>query len=333
MNNVDVLRALAVTSVVCHHLGQVFQWKLPFLGNHGGWFGVQLFFLISGYLIIHSAKQYPIKSYCIHRVLRIFPAYIVSYLGIGLLNNLLSMSRISSEWKEFVANILLLQHLFPGALIHFDVLHVTWTLTVEILWYLLAPLILILFRLSENGVLFGSIVLSTIWVKMATNGTLDFFYQDAGVPLTPDIRFLFLQNAFPAQLCFFVMGAYIRHQRERLIQLNPLLLVLLFCILTLLWPEWVHLFVNPGFFSGMGIAALLVLALQSPVLQSGFIKWIADISYSIYLIHFPVALYVSNTFDWVYYLEMLISTVLTLLFASMIYYILEKPMMNLARRF
>ncbi|MDP2768732.1 MAG: acyltransferase, partial [Giesbergeria sp.] len=142
-NNIDLLRAIAVVSVFIHHAQHVYGGNFPFFGEYGGQFGPQLFFVISGYLISASCQKHSLRDYAIHRIFRIIPAYLFFFIGIGVLTGIINFHRITQLPWEFLANLLLLQQLFPSALISFDVLHVTWTLTVEVLWYALAPLLVI----------------------------------------------------------------------------------------------------------------------------------------------------------------------------------------------
>jgi peptidoglycan/LPS O-acetylase OafA/YrhL len=83
LSGLDGLRVLAVLCVVLYHQGLV-----PF-----GWAGVQVFFVLSGYLItrlLWEARKQPLRSYLFgfygRRVLRIFPLYYgVLILFVGLL--------------------------------------------------------------------------------------------------------------------------------------------------------------------------------------------------------------------------------------------------------
>src|SRR5690606_15470757 len=74
-NNLDILRALAVLAVVAHHFSVYSGVPIPLLGEQGGGMGVQLFFLISGYLIVQSASKHSVGEYALARFFRIFPVY------------------------------------------------------------------------------------------------------------------------------------------------------------------------------------------------------------------------------------------------------------------
>ncbi|MBK7416217.1 MAG: acyltransferase family protein [Dechloromonas sp.] len=60
--NIHGLRAIAVCGVVSHHFLHA-NFRLPLLSETGGLLGVQLFFVISGYLIVQSASRLGLGSY------------------------------------------------------------------------------------------------------------------------------------------------------------------------------------------------------------------------------------------------------------------------------
>src|SRR5882757_8283336 len=80
---VDGLRAVSILAVVGFHVG------LP--GFSGGFVGVDIFFVISGFLIINQIRQdlefkrFSILSFYARRALRILPPYILVLLVVCLL--------------------------------------------------------------------------------------------------------------------------------------------------------------------------------------------------------------------------------------------------------
>jgi peptidoglycan/LPS O-acetylase OafA/YrhL len=329
MNNLDVLRAVAILAVVAHHLAHSYHFNIPFFHQHGGWFGVQLFFLLSGYLIIQSADKYSLKSYSVHRLLRIFPAYLIIYLSFGFYGGVLTLQRILEQPIDFILNLTLFQHFSVTALRDLNVLNVTWTLTIEVCWYVCAIFLVKPIKRFPNTMLLLSFVISTLWTWLATHHYLDAYFF-----IQPDDwkRHLFLNNAFPAQFSFFVLGAYIYFKQDVLTKQNALMLGLVAVIILSSWFEMVHLLTNPNLISGIGLGALVVLGLQAPTFYAPVLKWIADISYSIYLIHFSVLLYSYNNLNWKNHTGMLGAFALMFIIASLSYYLIEKPSMKLARK-
>src|SRR5687767_8831782 len=97
--DIDGLRAIAVLSVVLHHAG------LPLLS--GGYVGVDIFFVISGFLItriIHaelSAGRFSLSSFYERRARRILPAL---FAMLGLSFTLAWLLLLPGEWEDFAGS-------------------------------------------------------------------------------------------------------------------------------------------------------------------------------------------------------------------------------------
>src|SRR5213595_4302033 len=79
----DLLRALAIIVVVIYHAA-LFGFKLPGRVHRWGWIGVDLFFVLSGYLIggqllaqLARNNRLDLRRFYARRALRILPAYLV----------------------------------------------------------------------------------------------------------------------------------------------------------------------------------------------------------------------------------------------------------------
>jgi peptidoglycan/LPS O-acetylase OafA/YrhL len=143
----DGLRGLAILMVICYHYFP--SWRLFAIG----WTGVDLFFVLSGYLITRKLlstrgdSDYFRKFYR-NRVLRIFPLYyavlIIFFLAIHFLakkENLEALSYYTSHWLSFfvfLENWSFSLFGFPqdAYLTHF------WSLAIEEQFYLVWPLII-----------------------------------------------------------------------------------------------------------------------------------------------------------------------------------------------
>src|SRR5438105_15297995 len=78
----DLLRALAIIVVVLYHAA-VFGFELPGRVDRFGWIGVDLFFVLSGYLIggqllapLARGRRFDLGLFFMRRALRILPAYL-----------------------------------------------------------------------------------------------------------------------------------------------------------------------------------------------------------------------------------------------------------------
>ncbi len=152
IGGLDVLRAFAILFVFIYHYIIFFEHPL-WLEKIGkfGWTGVDLFFVLSGYLIasqlfesIGKTNKINLKVFYIKRIFRIFPAYFFILALYFLFPFVREKESLAPLWKylTFTLNLHLNAHL-TGTFSH------AWSLCVEEQFYLLFPLILyLLFSLN-----------------------------------------------------------------------------------------------------------------------------------------------------------------------------------------
>jgi peptidoglycan/LPS O-acetylase OafA/YrhL len=178
--HVDGLRALAVLAVVFYHFGQ------PAFG--GGYVGVDVFFVISGYLIsgliiteMADTGGFGFRRFYSRRVRRLFPAMLVTLAGSLLCALILfSPAQIHRFGNSLAATALSVSNIyFWSEAGYFNVssglkplLH-TWSLAVEEQFYLLWPaLIWLLYRRRSRKssiwilllIGLGSLALNLVWI-------------------------------------------------------------------------------------------------------------------------------------------------------------------------
>jgi peptidoglycan/LPS O-acetylase OafA/YrhL len=157
----DLLRAVAIVFVVLYHAG-LFGFALPFDVQRFGWIGVDLFFVLSGYLIagqllsaMARGKSPDIRRFYWRRALRILPAYLVIVaIYFFLPPSLREFPKMPPLWKflTFTQNL----GLRGGTTFSH-----AWSLCIEFQFYLLLPfLILALARLRRGHALIACAVLT-----------------------------------------------------------------------------------------------------------------------------------------------------------------------------
>jgi peptidoglycan/LPS O-acetylase OafA/YrhL len=123
-----------------------------------GFFGVSLFFLISGFIITHVALREDSITFAVKRLFRIYPPVILSVIGVALIWQLPSVAP-RSPILPYVAtdddvfwNCLLFNYVWPTIAVNI----VTWSLLVEIVFYAITFLALpFLKRWPRAGVAVG----------------------------------------------------------------------------------------------------------------------------------------------------------------------------------
>jgi peptidoglycan/LPS O-acetylase OafA/YrhL len=138
----DLLRALAIIVVVIYHAG-IMGFPLPGRVHRFGWIGVDLFFVLSGYLIggqllapLARNQSINLRRFFARRALRILPTYLVILAIYAFLPSWREYPEMTPLWKFLISvqNI----GLHGGtAFSH------AWSLAVEDQFYLLLPLVLL----------------------------------------------------------------------------------------------------------------------------------------------------------------------------------------------
>jgi peptidoglycan/LPS O-acetylase OafA/YrhL len=139
----DLLRAFAIIVVVIYHAG-IMGFPMPGHVHRWGWIGVDLFFVLSGYLIggqllapLARGQAINLKRFFARRALRIMPAYFVILAIYVFLPSWREYSE-TTPWWEFVISIQNIGLHGGTAFSH------AWSLAVEDQFYLALPFILIL---------------------------------------------------------------------------------------------------------------------------------------------------------------------------------------------
>ena len=138
----DLLRAIAIVLVVLYHAG-LFGFVLPYDVQRFGWVGVDLFFVLSGYLIagqllsaLARGKSPNVRRFYWRRALRILPAFLVIVAICVFLPSWREYPTMPPVWKflTFTQNL----GLRGGTTFSH-----AWSLCIESQFYLLLPLLLL----------------------------------------------------------------------------------------------------------------------------------------------------------------------------------------------
>lgn len=297
--DIDGLRALAVIPVVLFHLG--------FEGMSGGFVGVDIFFVISGYLITGIVcseienNKFSFLSFYERRARRLLPAYFLVAISVMLLGWFYLLP-IEFEWAAegllastfFVSNIYFWRHsgYFSLEAEYSPFLH-TWSLSVEEQFYLFFPLIVLLsYRVwGRKGTLVSSLTVLVISLLISEFGKV--LSQSATF-------YLIFTRAW--ELLVGALLAMNSHRVGVLMRQNNMVPFLLSVAGFLCIIISVVFYDSSTSFPGVAaivpvlggtflIASGMVRNLGSRILEIKPVVWVGTISYSLYLWHWPVIVY------------------------------------------
>ena len=284
--SLDVLRGVAVLLVVLVHCAIAASGSVPgltaFAREHGER-GVELFFIVSGYtmMLTFGARLDPlaVRSFYIRRAFRIVPLFwvaILFYLMItqgegfrfwapdGVTTRDVVLTFLFLHWSSVTA----FNSVVPGG----------WSIAVEMQFYLLFPLLIVLFRRTKGPMLvYAGIALISVIGKFSAELYL---LPRLAASLPQDQAYLadgFFYCWLPQQLICFGFGILLYDFIE--LKNKPSFGAVLLAGASLTYSTW-------------GAEIVLLFALAYGILAAGirlpFIGILGRHSYAIYLVHFAV---------------------------------------------
>jgi peptidoglycan/LPS O-acetylase OafA/YrhL len=326
-HDINAMRALAVLAVVAYHYG------VP--GFSGGFAGVDVFFVISGFLIggqilaALTRGDFSFSGFFLSRLRRIFPALAVMSLFCLLWgwfyilpNDYLKTSRHVVAALFFLSNLA-----FTGEQGYFDLaahakpmLH-TWSLSVEGQFYLFLPLVMaLIWRLAHRHLallLLGVGALSLAWALRGNqSASANDFY------LLPGRAWEFLAGCLLA-LCSFKKKPSALSNGIAMIGLLALLASFSSLNSDLVWP---------GVWTLWPVLAAVALIAAGdapwvqPLMRCLPVQRLGDVSYSLYLWHWPVLVFARQVSPTsLTALEMIGLMLLSIFLAVLSWYFVEQP--------
>lgn len=147
LKELDLLRFLAAIAVVIFHYafrgyarGDMSTMPYPLLAEPAkyGYLGVELFFMISGFVILMTASNNNLKAFFISRVVRICPAFWVCCTLTFVITLAIGQPRYTADFYQYVMNMTFLSDVL-GVL---PIDGVYWSLFAEIKFYLMISILL-----------------------------------------------------------------------------------------------------------------------------------------------------------------------------------------------
>ncbi len=328
--DIDGLRAIAVLSVVAFHVYP--NWV------SGGFVGVDIFFVISGFLISSiifgrlANENFSYKDFYARRIRRIFPALILVLVASWLFGWFFLMSDDYEQLGKhiaagagFISNFVLWNE--AG---YFDIsadakplLHL-WSLGIEEQFYILWPLILALVWNRSHKILILTIAIAI--VSFALN-----IYTSHANPVA---AFYLPYTRFWELMIGGILAYILLHKPDCLPRNNnylPMLGLLLILSSVLLLDKSK---VFPGWWALMPTMGTILVIAAGPntwvnrnVFSTRILVWVGLISYPLYLWHWPILslAYIMNAYETPSLTERSLIIAASILLAWMTYQLIEKP--------
>ncbi|MEL7078728.1 MAG: acyltransferase [Cyanobacteria bacterium J06648_1] len=287
-NNFDLIRLLAALVVVAAHTADVSQYAaFEFISaTFNSRLAVDIFFIISGFLIFRSFENSSsLTSYFQKRAKRILPAYVavivISAVGLSLVSSLSFTKYFNLEFFKYIFFNLItlnfLQPTLPGVFENqeFQAVNMSlWTIKVEIMFYLVVPLIAYWLNKTNKAwgmvaIYLSSILYSTAVVILINRvGSEGFIGQ--------------LEQQLPGQLAFFISGAFLYSFYSQFRQniVGALAIATLIIV--------VHNFATQIYFAYPIALAVFTIYFCLIFKYLGNFGKYGDFSYGIYIWHFPI---------------------------------------------
>jgi peptidoglycan/LPS O-acetylase OafA/YrhL len=286
--DIDGLRAFAVLAVIAFHVG--------FNGTSGGFVGVDIFFVISGYLITGiiekdlNADTFSVAAFYERRVRRILPAFVVVLVFTTLLayRYLLPADTIDYGWSLAATAFSASNFYFLSKSGYFEssgpLLH-TWSLSVEEQFYIFFPLMMALFfRYRRSWLHAGTLLLALLSLAVSVACERQHPSANFYLPFTRAWELLI------GSLLSFRMLPVIRHRLAREVCAFTGLGLVLFAVF-----KYTSNIPFPGLSAlppCLGAALIIYsgeqgVSLVGQVLSFRPLVFLGGISYSLYLWHWP----------------------------------------------
>ncbi len=337
---IDGLRAIAVAAVVFYHA------KITLFGAEtfqGGFIGVDIFFVVSGYLItsiilkeLITTGKFSFKYFYERRIRRLIPAFLLVTLATVPLGwvflmpgNFLDFANSVLYALGFSSNF----YFYSGLEYNTDIglskpfLH-TWSLSVEEQYYIFFPIILLLvFKYFKKYL--GLIFISGFVLSLAL--------ADFGSRIYPKLNFYMLPTRgweliAGSLLAYYEIKKGYRNGKRVYNLILPILgIVLIIHSIFFFNDEMLH----PSLYTLspiLGVCLIIWYAnkndIVTKVLSSKFLVGIGLISYSLYLWHYPIINFLEIKYFYFDNKLKIISITVSLILSILSYYYIEKVFRN-----
>lgn len=340
----DGLRGISIIGVMFFHA------HVPYCG--GTYIGVDIFFVLSGFLITRILIQefektgfICFKNFYARRILRLGPALIVLLLLFCLVSYiLLPRDKAISNFINASISLTYLTNWARAFSVHPpDYLSHTWSLSIEEQFYIIWPSVLaVLLKLSKRKSIIGlaaGLIALLSWVDriilIKSGATIDRVYY--GLDTRADGLMI------GCALGIILASGFLTEKRTQiilkgLIYLAPFSVggIIIIAVFSRMVNPWMYTY---GFTFLELLTSILILdvvinphSITGKILNTKWLVWVGSISYGLYLWHHPIFRVLQNL-GCDYVLVLSLGSLLAFILAAVSYYVVELPILQFKRKF
>ena len=338
---IDGLRGFAVISVVLYHFEKIFLDTSFF---QGGFLGVDIFFVISGYLIsslifkeLKANKDFSFINFYLRRIRRILPVLAFVILISSLISiNIFIPEKLQFFFKSATSSWLFLSNFFfwrtsivynSEDSINIPLLH-TWSLSIEEQFYAIFPLfIFIVYKFFRNKLIALIYVLAITSLIIASVTSMYF----------PTFNFYSLPTRIWELLFGSIIAYYeiFKNHKFKINKISKIFITVTVCLSLLFIKFGSDEIYHPSLITLVPVMSSVFIIcfcrqnsfFISRFLRTKFLVFLGLISYSLYLWHYPLFVFLKNlnfNAQDLLYLKYLVFF-LSFIISIFTFYFIEKP--------
>ena len=364
--NLNGLRFIGAFMVILGHLEFIKSlhdipslMSIPFYSNTNGHLGVILFFVLSGFLItyllmdeLETNKKINLGKFYMRRILRIWPLYFfMVVVSIWILPHFLNMIHFKLStymWSDYKYYLFFIPNLAKASGHYINGAVHLWSIGVEEQFYLVWPILILIFRK------YLIVLLLTVFVGITgLPYFLDFIHSHTSLfkdEVVFNQIYSFIIHFKINSMAISGLFAYaFKHQKKWFEFSYNRFVILFICIITLaLWLSGMLLTSFSDEIYSICFALIIYSLSTSPkplnLIENKFFNFLGSISYGLYVYHWVIILsliyllkiFIPNYTEEVVLFNLLLyilSIGFTILVANFSYKYLEKPLLKFKKKF